>query len=207
MSHLGISPVPQDSVSDQPPTGGHDHEDPAQERSTTDRAQERGRIVRDPFMEGEHDHEERHVPADDLSDDVTNTRGYGVVPGSSRPRDRPAPRDERHRDEDRKRREQRRKDDPQHGPQLRRKKPQTRMNRCQPSQSHRPNTRKRPRGTAMKDRKKSDRVGHSGPRTRPMPCQTRSAPTIQRTDNRDRSHTFTPVRHLGGLVTSPIIRV
>lgn len=30
----------------------------------------------------------------------------------------------------------------------------------------------------MKDRKKSDIVGHSGPRTSPIPCHTRNAPTI-----------------------------
>jgi hypothetical protein len=37
---------------------------------------------------------------------------------------------------------------------------------------------KRLSGTVMKDRKKSRSVGHSGPWTSPMPCQTRSAATI-----------------------------
>jgi hypothetical protein len=37
---------------------------------------------------------------------------------------------------------------------------------------------KRLSGTVMKDRKKSRSVGHSGPWTSPIPCQTRSAATI-----------------------------
>jgi hypothetical protein len=48
----------------------------------------------------------------------------------------------------------------------------------------------------MKDRKKSDRVGHSGPRTSPMPCQTRSAPTIP-------SHPTTAIARIP--VTSAVI--
>jgi hypothetical protein len=52
------------------------------------------------------------------------------------------------------------------------------MNRCHPSQSQRPNRRKRPGGVAMNERKKSDSVGHSGPRTSPSPCQARSAPMM-----------------------------
>ena len=36
----------------------------------------------------------------------------------------------------------------------------------------------RPGGVAMNERKKSESVGHSGPRTSPSPCQTRSAPMM-----------------------------
>jgi hypothetical protein len=43
----------------------------------------------------------------------------------------------------------------------------------------RPHRMKRPSATVMKDRKKSESVGHSGPWTSPIPCQTRSAATIQ----------------------------
>jgi hypothetical protein len=63
--------------------------------------------------------------------------------------------------------------------QLRRKKDHPRMNTCQPSHSQSPNKTKRPSAIVMKDRKKSESVGHSGPWTSPMPCQTRSAATIQ----------------------------
>jgi hypothetical protein len=149
------SPLPKVSALDQRPIGGHDHDDPAQERATTRCTHERGRIVRDPHMEDEHDREERDVPADDSTDDLAETRGDGVVHQAARPRDRPTPSDDRHRDEDRVRREQGRKDSPEHDAQLRRKKDQPRMNRCQPSHSQSPNRMKRPSATVMKDRKKS----------------------------------------------------
>jgi hypothetical protein len=174
----GISSLPQVSALNQRPNGGHHHENPRQERATANRAHERSAVARDPDMKDEHDHQERYVPADEFADNVAKTRGHDIVRESARPRDRPPPGNNRHGGEDREGRRQGRKDDPEHDPQLRRKKPQPRMNKCQPSQSHRPNTRNRPKGTVMKDRKKSDIVGQSGPRTRPMACQTKSAPTI-----------------------------
>src|SRR5688572_15819294 len=52
------------------------------------------------------------------------------------------------------------------------------MNRCHPSHSHSPNRTKRPAGTVMNERKKSESVGHPGPRKGPKPCPTRRAATI-----------------------------
>lgn len=60
-----------------------------------------------------------------------------------------------------------------------------RTNRCKPRQSQRPNRRSRP-STVLKDRKKSERVGHSGPRTSAAPAR-RGAHPRSRAIRRSRS--------------------
>src|ERR671911_1046463 len=151
--------------------------DGCQERAAEDRARERIRFTGEPDVEGQDDREEGGIPAHHRTNHLCEARPY-VPSGDRPPGDRMSPSDDDHGDESYVRGDERRKDLSQHGPQPRRKKDHPRMNRSHPSHSHSPNNRKRPADTVMKERNRSESVGHSGPRTSPMPCQTRSAPTI-----------------------------